>query len=170
MLFVFASFTYIIIYTQRSINRQLCEHCCTLDSFAYVHIASVTIASTYQGNSSANTFQFRFQPDLRKEDVLMASLGIYIRRHPNTRFDNQPTIILLYRLGRRERVMAKRRPIQISGTSVNQWYHFNFRSIVHEWLDDPASNFGLEVLVADSNGNPLAVVNPTNPNDEPFKP
>ena len=105
---------------------------------------------------------------MRREDVLKASLGIYIRRHPNTRFDNQPTMILLYRFGGRDRFLAGRRSIQISSASVNQWYHFNVRSHVHDWLDDPSSNYGLEVLVADSNGNPLAIVNPTDPSDEPF--
>jgi hypothetical protein len=123
-----------------------------------------------QPNNASNTFMFRFQPDLRREDVIKASLGIYIRRHANTRFDNQPTMILLYRRqGLRDRVMYRPpRQIMISPSFVDQWYHYNVKSAVLDWLENPSSNFGFEVMAADSNGNPLVVVNPTDPKDEPF--
>jgi TGF-beta propeptide len=132
-------------------------------------VTYVTGAPTQSGNSS-NTFMFRFQPDLRREDVVKATLGIYIRRHPNTRFDNQPTMILLYRrLGLRDRIMYRPpRQIIIGPSLTDQWHHYNVRNAVHDWLHNPSSNFGFEVMAADSNGNPLVVVNPSDPKDEPF--
>ena len=106
---------------------------------------------------------------MHSNEVREATLGIYIRRQAHAIFENQSAMILVYRLTLHERVMVTQpRKINTSGTSTNGWYHFNVLGPVNDWLDNPASNFGLEVMAADSNGNPLAIVNPTDPSDEPF--
>lgn len=119
--------------------------------------------------------QFWFQPDLSNSEVLRAYFSVYLRR-PSTRHDRgvNDTFILGYRLQRddrgriiRQRLFSKKISL---ANDTGQWHMFSVMHAVRRWLIEPQTNLGLVVEVTDSQGEPLAIIEPRNADEEPYKP
>ena len=67
-----------------------------------------------------------------------------------------------------ERHLVHRRRIYLDDRDTGQWHHFSFLAQVRRWIANPHSNQGLFVQATDSRGEPLAVIQPNNADEQPY--
>ena len=134
-----------------------------------------------QSQSSAadrqQTCRFRFQTDIANDDIVSATFGIYIRPARTQQGAGRPrmaTWVLVYALwagapGRPpERRLVHRRRIYLDQRDTGRWHHFSFLALVRRWIANPHSNRGLFVQATDGRGEPLAVIQPNNDEEQPY--
>jgi len=117
---------------------------------------------------SSYAFKFQFPPEMRREDLVKATLGIYLRRHPSTQYSNQSTRIVVQQVVRSGVKVIDSLPIQINDASIDRWYRFDVLSDVRKWLQIPSVNLGLVVTFDDNKLNSLVVVDPIDPDVRQF--
>lgn len=145
------------------------------DSYATtirVIVFAQTAPPAFAENSN-NIFTFNFTADLAHQQVVNATMGIFIRR-PVAHTSLITTWILIYRvrpLPSQERVLVHKRRVtldQLRGRG--QWFTFNMKSYVESSVSQTNASFGFVIQASDGRGEPLAIVNPQNQSEEVLKP
>jgi len=140
--------------------------------------STADVMDTHRQTSLAErqqTCRFRFQSDMVPNDIVSATFGIYIRRAAHAaQSPRMATWVLVYALWAvapgqpPERHLVHRRRIYLDDRDTGRWHHFSFLAQVRRWVADPRSNQGLFVQATDSRGEPLAVIQPNNNEEQPY--
>jgi len=144
-----------------------------------VFVGSIAAARESLSSSSSDgqqTCRFRFQSDMVTDDIVSATFGIYIRQAAHTsQRPHMATWVLVYALWAAaapdqppERHLVHRRRIYLDDRDTGRWHHFSFLSQVRRWVAEPDTNQGLFVQATDSRGEPLAVIQPINNEEQPY--
>jgi len=145
------------------------------DSYATtikVIVFAQTAPPIFAGNSN-NIFTFNFTADLANQQIVNATMGIFIRR-PTNPSSLITTWILVYRvrpLPSQERVLVHRRRVLLNQLSnVGQWFTINMKHHVESSVSQVNTSIGYVVQASDGRGEPLAIVNPRTQEEEVLKP
>lgn len=136
-----------------------------------------------EGFDNRNFIYFKLpSPDIqRPSQVLRAVLGIYIRSSV-TYNQNSNTWLLIYLLnqpssaadgggsGILERELIRKKKIALNPSNTGMWHQFDVKIQVQRWIRHPGANHGLIVQSSSWEGEPLAVVNPTNDSEDVHRP
>lgn len=140
---------------------------CIIIIFWYLYTAPASVAGT-----ASNVFYFQFQSEMSHQQIVTATISIYVRRTPNPGLS--ATWLLLYRLGQlpsipgesQERETMRRRRIEMSSLrDSGQWFTFDIRVHVERWILHQNVSYGIMVQVSDGRGEPLAIVQPQTPEE-----
>jgi len=119
-------------------------------------------------------FSFPMSEIHQVSQIVRVTFGIYVRPvvYNPASSPPHPTWLLVYMLrSTGERRLLKKRLLTLSGRETGRWYYFHIQpnDIAH-WINEPSSNYGLQVQSSNGRGEPLAIVTPQNDNEEPFRP
>ena len=129
-------------------------------------------------NMSINDTQacfFKFSNDIlgSRSQVQNATFGVYIKAPsvPGVMY----TYILVYVLGppshhhnHLRQHLIHQKKINLNQEQTMKYYKFDLTRQVNNWIKWPDSNWGIKVMASDSQGTPLAIVSPQNPEEEAY--
>lgn len=120
-----------------------------------------------------NVVQFAFPSRVQNSEIVEATLGVHVRRsrHERPALPATLTFAFLHKVkahGRTEVYSKKRLPLALDERGT--WIQFDVRRIAREWLENPSTNYGLKIVIDDSQRRYHAVISPQNDQDELHKP
>ena len=116
--------------------------------------------------SGPNTIYFNMT---RGEGIETAKLGLFIRK-VETPQGSTLVVVRKFKMDKRsnniEREFVESTRLILTPNTTGQWYELDVTHAVKEWIQDPHTNYGMQVLASDMTGRLLVVTNPTGTGDE----
>ena len=129
-------------------------------------------APTSLGINESHVCFFAFQTDVKRATIMRAKFYVYIRP---TAPSDASTWILIYKYvpstgsgNKARRPLIGRELISLNRTATGNWYDFDVKNVVRQWVRAREENFGIVVEAFNRQGQSLAVITPRVNDEEKY--